>query len=65
MPKYEYKCYQAKCSHEWEEQHSIHRAPTKTCPKCREKTAKRLISCSGAFRLKGKGWASDGYASHT
>jgi putative FmdB family regulatory protein len=65
MPTYEYECKEKSCKHAWEEQHSIKRAPTKTCPKCKRDTAQRLICCSGVFRLKGRGWASDGYASHT
>lgn len=65
MPTYEYECGDPSCQHEWEEVHSMKRDPTVRCPKCGRETAKRLISGSGAFVLKGKGWACDGYASHT
>jgi len=65
MPTYEYICKAQDCDHEWEEFHSIKREPTLKCPKCGRESAKRLISGRGAFRLEGKGWARDGYASHT
>ena len=58
MPTYDYQCQDEECDHEWEEFHSIRRDPTKTCPKCKRETARRLISGSGAFQLKGKGWAA-------
>ena len=61
---YEYECKHPDCGHAWEEQHAITREPTKRCPKCGRESAKRLISGRGAFTLKGKGWARDGYASH-
>ena len=35
--------------------------PSTECPKCRQNTAKRLISLS-SFALKGGGWASSGYS---
>jgi len=60
MITYEYKC--SSCKHEWEvEQRIIDKKITK-CPKCKKKTAQRLISC-GNFILKGGGWAKEGYSS--
>jgi len=57
---YEYEC--TACGHEWEAQQKITSKPLKRCPKCKKKTAKRLISCSN-FILKGGGWAKEGYSS--
>jgi len=58
MPLYEYSC--SSCGHTWEENRSIDDPPTQFCPRCRLKTAHRLISKS-SFVLKGSGWARDGY----
>jgi len=58
MPTYEYQC--TACGHEWEENQNIKSDPTKKCPKCGKKKAKRLISSTN-FQLKGGGWASEGY----
>ncbi len=60
MPTYEYYC-QA-CEHEWEREQRIHAAPVKTCPKCKARKAKRMISQT-SFVLKGSGWHSDLYSS--
>ena len=57
---YEYLC--ENCKHEWEETQKITDKAKKMCPKCKKKTAKRLISCSN-FILKGGGWAKEGYSS--
>ena len=59
MPNYEYKCQS--CENEWEETQSIKAPATEECPKCKAKTAKRLISKGLGFRLEGQGWARDGY----
>ncbi len=61
MPTYEYMC--ASCKHEWEATHSMTRAPLKTCPKCKRRTAKRQISLGQGFILKGGGWYADLYGS--
>lgn len=63
MPTYDYACQSEQCNHEWEEMHSITAEPVQECPKCKELTAKRLISGSGAFILSGGGWAADNYGS--
>lgn len=56
---YEYLC--KNCGHEWEEEQAITDSPKLKCPKCKQKTAKRLISKSGGFILTGGGWAASGY----
>lgn len=54
---YEYEC--SACSHKWEQEQSIKDEPIKTCPKCNNETAKRLISNS-TFILNGSGWFKSG-----
>jgi putative FmdB family regulatory protein len=60
MPTYEYVC--KACDHEFEKEQRISDAPLKTCPKCKAKQVKRLISRT-SFHLKGGGWYSDLYSS--
>ena len=60
MPVYEYAC--EKCKHEFEAEQRISDEPIRTCPKCRARKVKRLISRT-SFVLKGSGWYSDLYAS--
>ena len=60
MPIYEYLC--EKCKHEFEAEQRITDAPIRTCPKCRARKVKRLISQT-SFVLKGGGWYSDLYSS--
>ena len=60
MPIYEYAC--EKCGHEFEREQRITEDPVKTCPKCKAKKVRRLISRT-AFVLKGGGWYSDLYSS--
>ena len=60
MPIYEYQC--EKCSHEFEREQRITDDPVKTCPKCRGRRVKKLISQT-SFVLKGGGWYSDLYSS--
>jgi putative FmdB family regulatory protein len=59
MPTYEYLC--KACGHEFEREQRISDAPLKTCPACKAKQAKRLISRT-SFHLKGGGWYSDLYS---
>jgi putative FmdB family regulatory protein len=59
MPIYEYAC--DKCGHEFEVEQRITEDPLKTCPECRSRQVKRLISQT-SFVLKGGGWYSDLYA---
>jgi len=60
MPVYEYAC--EKCKHEFEVEQRISDDPVRTCPKCRARKVKRLISRT-SFVLKGSGWYSDLYGS--
>jgi putative FmdB family regulatory protein len=60
MPIYEYAC--EKCESEFEVEQRITDDPIKTCPGCKSKKIKRLISRT-SFVLKGGGWYSDLYSS--
>lgn len=60
MPIYEYLCQ--KCGLEFEREQRISEDPIKTCPDCRARRVKRLISQT-SFVLKGSGWYSDLYSS--
>jgi putative FmdB family regulatory protein len=60
MPIYEYAC--EKCDREFEAEQRITDDPIKTCPHCKSKKIKRLISRT-SFVLKGGGWYSDLYSS--
>ena len=60
MPIYEYAC--GKCGHEFEVEQRITADPIKSCPECRARKVKRLISQT-SFVLKGGGWYSDLYSS--
>jgi len=60
MPIYEYAC--AKCESEFEVEQRITDDPIKSCPRCRSRRVKRLISQT-SFSLKGGGWYADGYGS--
>jgi putative FmdB family regulatory protein len=60
MPTYEYSC--TSCEHLWEQDQSIKDKPLKSCPKCKKKTAKRLISGGCGFILTGGGWGKDLYS---
>jgi putative FmdB family regulatory protein len=60
MPIYDYAC--DKCGHEFHAEQRITDAPLKTCPECRSRKVRRLISRT-SFVLKGSGWYSDLYSS--
>ena len=60
MPTYDYQCQ--KCNFEFEREQRITEDAIKTCPKCKSRKAKRLLSASN-FILKGGGWYADGYGS--
>jgi putative FmdB family regulatory protein len=59
MPTYEYVC--KACDTEFEREQRISDPPVKTCPSCKAKQVKRLISRT-SFHLKGGGWYSDLYS---
>ena len=59
MPIYEYAC--GKCDHEFEVEQRITEDPIKTCPACRSRKVKKLISQT-SFVLKVGGWYSDLYS---
>ena len=58
MPTYDYQC--DKCEFEFEREQRITEDPIKTCPKCKARKVKRLLSAPN-FILKGGGWYADGY----
>jgi putative FmdB family regulatory protein len=58
MPTYDYEC-QA-CRHIWDASQKISEEPQKTCPKCEEDKAKRLVTTRGGFMLSGSGWFNKG-----
>jgi len=60
MPIYEYLC--EKCGHEFEREQRITADPIKTCPACKARKVKKLISQT-SFVLKGGGWYNDLYSS--
>jgi len=60
MPIYEYAC--EKCESEFEAEQRITDGPIKSCPRCKSRKIKRLISRT-SFVLKGGGWYSDLYSS--
>ncbi len=60
MPIYEYAC--EKCESEFEVEQRITADPVKSCPRCKSRKVKRLISRT-SFVLKGGGWYSDLYSS--
>jgi putative FmdB family regulatory protein len=61
MPTYEYAC--EACGHNFEEFQSIKAAPITTCPKCKKKKVKRLISGGAGFIFKGSGFYITDYRS--
>ncbi len=60
MPIYEYAC--AGCGNDFEVEQRITDPPLKSCPSCRSRKVKRLISQT-SFVLKGGGWHADLYSS--
>jgi putative FmdB family regulatory protein len=60
MPTYEYLC--SGCETEFEADQRITEDPLKSCPNCKSRKVKRLISKT-SFVLKGGGWYSDLYSS--
>jgi putative FmdB family regulatory protein len=61
MPTYDYKC--DACEHTWEEFKSIKAEPTKKCPSCGKKKAKRLIGGGAGLIFRGSGFYLTDYRS--
>jgi putative FmdB family regulatory protein len=64
MPTYEYEC--GACGHKFEKFQSIMAKPLTTCPICKKRKVKRLVSGGAGFIFKGSGfyitdYRSDGY----
>lgn len=53
MPVYTYRC--DSCGIQFERQQSFHEAPLKTCPECRKKSVKRVITPTKVI-FKGSGF---------
>lgn len=60
MPTYDYQC--EKCDFEFSREQRITEDPIKTCPECKGRKVKKLLSAPN-FILKGGGWYADGYGS--
>ncbi len=58
MPTYEYECLS--CKHKFEILQSITARPKTKCPECGKKL-KKLISSTGGFIFKGKGFYATDY----
>jgi putative FmdB family regulatory protein len=61
MPTYEYEC--DSCHHRYELYQSITSKPTKKCPACGKRTAKRLIGAGSSILFKGSGFYQTDYRS--
>ena len=59
MPVYEYEC--TACGHQFEEFQKISDKPIRTCPVCKKRKVRKLISQT-TFVLKGSGWYVTDYA---
>ena len=59
MPTYDYQC-QA-CGHSWELFQSMNDDPVKSCPKCKNRKAKRLLGVGAGLIFKGTGFYETDY----
>ena len=58
MPMYEFEC--RGCGHKLEAMQKYEDKPLRTCPECKKRKLKKLISPSH-FNLKGGGWYKGGF----
>ena len=61
MPTYDYVC--ESCEHTWDEFQSITSKPTKKCPECGKRKAKRKIGPGAGIIFKGSGFYQTDYRS--
>ena len=59
MPTYEYEC--EACGFRFERFQSITASPIRSCPECKKRKAKRLISGGGGVLFKGDGFYQTDY----
>ena len=59
MPTYDYVC--DACSHEWELFQSMKDSPSKSCPKCKKRKARRRIGVGAGLIFKGTGFYETDY----
>ena len=59
MPNYDYICED--CGHSWEMFQSMNDNPTKTCPKCKKRKARRQIGLGAGIIFKGSGFYETDY----
>jgi putative FmdB family regulatory protein len=63
MPTYEYAC--DACDHQFEHFQSITASPIRTCPECKKRKVRRLISGGSGFLFKGSGFYTTDYRSES
>jgi len=61
VPTYEYEC--PKCKHRFERFQPITDPPVKTCPRCKGRKVRRLISSGAGVIFKGSGFYGTDYRS--
>lgn len=61
MPTYDYEC--ERCGHVFEKFQSITARPIRICPKCNERTVKRMIGMGSGVIFKGSGFYQTDYRS--
>ena len=61
MPTYDYECKQ--CGYVFEKFQSITAKPIRICPKCKQRTVKRLIGMGSGVIFKGSGFYQTDYRS--
>lgn len=58
MPTYTYKC--SDCEHQFDIRQKISDDKLTTCPECEKESLSKIITATGGFELKGKGWFGKG-----